>query len=64
MPTGNENYDRARELLSRLTSFTPDIVRKLRQIHGPLRGITQQQLITMANGLDAESAIFLTRQFP
>jgi hypothetical protein len=64
LPSGDSNYDRARVLLRRLTSLSPEAVRSLRHAHGPLRQVTQQQLIGAVPGIDSDLARQLVTTFP
>jgi hypothetical protein len=64
LPSGESSYDRARMLVRRLTSLSPEAVRSLRRAHGPLRQVTQQQLLGAVPGADSDLARQLVTTFP
>ncbi len=61
--TGDAKYDSACSLVRLLISTKSDSVRELRRLHGPLRGITTQQISGICPSLNAGTASQLANPF-
>jgi hypothetical protein len=64
LPSGDPNYDRARALLHQFTTLAPNAVRSLRQTHGPMRSVTEQQIVAAVPGVTPDLASQLASPFP
>lgn len=61
--TGDPKYDNACSLVRSLLAVRNDVVKELRRLHGPLRGITAQQISAVCSGLNSSIAQHLASPF-